>query len=122
MVDVLNPDALHHELDRLDGWEGTTQGLRKTFQFVDFNGSVAFVNRLAPVADELNHHPDVAISWNKVTLTLVTHSAGGVTQNDIELARRIDPLATDDPVEARSTTDTDLTPARPRDEGSTRAV
>jgi 4a-hydroxytetrahydrobiopterin dehydratase len=81
----------------LEGWRGTTSGIEKTFSFADFNGSVRFVNRVAQVADELNHHPDVAISWNKVTLTLVTHSAGGVTQSDIALARRIDPLAIDEP-------------------------
>jgi 4a-hydroxytetrahydrobiopterin dehydratase len=100
MADVLNPDALHHELDRLAGWDGTVEGLEKTFTFADFAGSVAFVNRVAAVADELDHHPDVTISWNKVTLRLVSHSAGGVTQSDVELARRIDPLATDDPQEA----------------------
>jgi 4a-hydroxytetrahydrobiopterin dehydratase len=122
VADVLNPDALHHELDRLEGWAGTTGGIEKTFGFSDFNGSVAFVNRVAKVADELDHHPDVQISWNKVTLGLVTHSAGGVTQNDIELARRIDPLATDDPAEARSSTDIDLTPAKPEEPGATRAV
>lgn len=97
MADVLNPDALHHELDRLQGWQGTTSGIQKTFAFADFNGSVGFVNRVARVADERNHHPDVQISWNKVTLTLVTHSAGGVTQADIELARVLDPLAVDEP-------------------------
>ncbi|MPZ89381.1 MAG: 4a-hydroxytetrahydrobiopterin dehydratase [Nitriliruptorales bacterium] len=97
MADVLNPDALHHELDRLEGWQGTTSGIGKTFTFADFNGSVKFVNRVARLADTLNHHPDVAISWNRVTLTLVTHSAGGVTQADIELARQLDPLAIDEP-------------------------
>jgi 4a-hydroxytetrahydrobiopterin dehydratase len=121
MADVLNPDALHHELDRLQGWGGTTQGLEKRFTFADFNGSVAFVNRVAAVADELDHHPDVTISWNTVTLRLVTHSSGGVTQSDIELARRIDPLATDDPAEARNLTSTDVDPARPQDGGATRA-
>jgi len=111
MADVLNPDALHHELDRLDGWGGTTEGIAKTFRFADFNGSVAFVNRVAAVADELDHHPDVAISWNEVTLTLRSHSAGGVTQEDVELARRIDPLATDDPAEARSVAPAEPDPA-----------
>ena len=101
MADLLNADALHHELDRLEGWSGTTDGLEKRYRFSDFNGSVAFVNRVAAVADELNHHPDITISWDTVTLRLVTHSAGGVTQNDVELARRLDPLATDDPGEAR---------------------
>jgi 4a-hydroxytetrahydrobiopterin dehydratase len=101
MADVLNPDALHHELDRLEGWSGTTDGLEKRYRFADFNGSIAFVNRVAAVAEELDHHPDITVNWNTVTLRLVTHSAGGVTQNDVELARRLDPLATDNPREAR---------------------
>lgn len=114
MADVLNPDALHHELHRLDGWGGTTtDGLTKTFGFRDFNGSVAFVVRVAAVADELDHHPDVAISWDRVTLTLVSHSAGGVTQSDVELARRIEPLATDDPAEARTVAPGEADPAGP---------
>jgi 4a-hydroxytetrahydrobiopterin dehydratase len=97
MTNVLNPDALHHELDRLHGWTGTTEGISKTVRTRDFDDSVALVGRVAELARELNHHPDVAISWNRVTLTLVTHSAGGVTQSDIELARRLDPLAIDEP-------------------------
>jgi 4a-hydroxytetrahydrobiopterin dehydratase len=51
---------------------------------------VEFVNRLTPVANEMDHHPDLAISWNKVTVTLSTHSEGGLTDNDFELAGRID--------------------------------
>jgi 4a-hydroxytetrahydrobiopterin dehydratase len=51
------------------------------------------VNRLTPVANEMNHHPDLAISWNKVTVTLSTHSEGGLTDNDFELAQKIDALA-----------------------------
>jgi 4a-hydroxytetrahydrobiopterin dehydratase len=115
VADVLNPDALHHELDRLSGWGGTTEGLSKTFDFPDEASARAFVDRVMAVADELNHHPDPEVSGARVTMRLVTHSAGGVTQRDIELARRIDPLATDDPTEARSTTDTDVIPARPAD-------
>lgn len=92
MADILNPDALHHELDRLPGWEGTLEGITKRYRFADFNGSVAFVNRIAEVAEEMDHHPDVAISWNTVILTLVSHSAGGVTPADIELARRLNAL------------------------------
>ena len=49
-----------------------------------------FVNRLTPEAEEMNHHPDLAISWNTVTVTITTHSEGGLTANDFELARRID--------------------------------
>ena len=49
-----------------------------------------FVNRLTPEAEDMNHHPDLEISWNKVTVTVTTHSEGGLTDNDFELARRID--------------------------------
>ena len=91
MADVLNPDALHHELDRLDGWEGTvSDGISKSYTFDDFAGSIAFVNRVAEQAEEANHHPDLAISWDTVTVTYVTHSAGGVTQDDIVQARTVD--------------------------------
>jgi ribonuclease D len=93
MADVLNPDALHHEVDRLDGWEGTTkEGISKRYTFDDFAGSIAFVNQLAEHAERVGHHPDLAISWNTVIVTYVTHSAGGVTQADIEQARAIDGL------------------------------
>lgn len=93
MTDVLNPDALHHEVARLDGWEGTSKdGISKQYTFEDFAGAIAFVNRLADHAEQVGHHPDLAISWNTVTVTYITHSAGGVTQSDIEQARAIDGL------------------------------
>ena len=56
-------------------------------------GSVDFVNRLTPIAEEMNHHPDLAISWNKVNVSLSTHSEGGITENDFELAAKIDSVA-----------------------------
>ncbi|MDQ5832013.1 MAG: 4a-hydroxytetrahydrobiopterin dehydratase, partial [Actinomycetota bacterium] len=59
----------------------------------DFKGSVDFVNRLTPEAEEMNHHPDLEISWNRVTVTLTTHSEDGLTANDFELAGRISRLA-----------------------------
>lgn len=90
MADLLNPDALHHALDRLDGWEGTTERIRKTYTFSDFAESMRFVNRVADVAEEMNHHPDVWIRWNKVTLEISSHAAGGVTQDCVELAHRAD--------------------------------
>jgi 4a-hydroxytetrahydrobiopterin dehydratase len=62
------------------------------FELDDFKGSVDFVNRLAPEAEEMNHHPDLEISWNKVTVTISTHSEGGLTANDFELARRTEAL------------------------------
>lgn len=90
MADVLNPDALHEGLDKLDGWTGTVGGISKTYRFADFAESIRFVNRVADQAEAANHHPDISVSWNKVTLELVTHSAGGVTQADLDLAERID--------------------------------
>jgi len=121
VADVLNPDALHHELARLEGWSGTTAGLEKRFSFPDAQGGAAFLERVAVVADELDHHPDVTGRGAEVLLTLVTHSAGGVTQLDVELARRIDPLATDDPAEARAITPSDVDPASPDAGGATRS-
>jgi 4a-hydroxytetrahydrobiopterin dehydratase len=97
LADVLNPDALHHELNRLEGWGGTTEGLEKTFTFRDPDRARTFVQRVAVLADELDHHPRVSSEGNTVRLFLVTHSAGGVTQSDVELARRIDPLSIDEP-------------------------
>jgi 4a-hydroxytetrahydrobiopterin dehydratase len=67
--------------------------IRRTFELDDFKGSVDFVNRLTPEAEEMNHHPDLEISWNKVTVSITTHSEGGLTDNDFELAGRIARLA-----------------------------
>jgi 4a-hydroxytetrahydrobiopterin dehydratase len=89
MADVLNPDALQTNLHDLDGWEGTVdEGIRKTFTFKDFAEAMAFVNRVADVAEKMNHHPDIAISWNRVTLRIISHAAGGVTQDCLDLAAR----------------------------------
>lgn len=90
MANVLNPDALQHALNELDGWDGTIEGIHKTYKFDDFAGSITFVNRVAAIAEEMNHHPDIAISWNKVSLDIVSHSAGGVTEQCLELAAEID--------------------------------
>jgi 4a-hydroxytetrahydrobiopterin dehydratase len=90
---VLSDDEIEARLRELDGWERDGDALRKRFELDDFKGSVDFVNRLTPAAEEMNHHPDLAISWNKVTVSLSTHSQGGITESDFELAARIDPLA-----------------------------
>ncbi|HYM44722.1 MAG TPA: 4a-hydroxytetrahydrobiopterin dehydratase [Solirubrobacteraceae bacterium] len=67
--------------------------IARDFELADFAGAIAFVNRVAEAAEELNHHPDMLVhGWNKVRLTLSTHSQGGVTEADFELAARIDRL------------------------------
>ena len=90
MPDLLDADALSQGLDSLDGWSGNLGGIEKTWTFTDFDEAVRFVDRVADVVREPNHHPDVDIRWNKVTLRLVTHSAGGLTQADLDTARLID--------------------------------
>lgn len=80
------------KLRELDGWSREGEAITKEFKREKFTGSVAFVNELTSVAEELNHHPDMAISWDTVTVTISTHSEGGLTEADFELARRIDAL------------------------------
>ena len=90
---LLNDDDIQALLDDMPGWAREGDSIKREFKFHDFKGSVDFVNRLTPAAEEMNHHPDIAISWNKVELTLSTHSEGGLTGNDFELAKKIDALA-----------------------------
>jgi len=89
----LSDEEIEGQLAELDGWERAGDAIERTFELDDFKGSVDFVNRLTPEAEDMNHHPDLAISWNKVTVTITTHSEGGLTGNDFELARRIATLA-----------------------------
>ena len=75
-------------------WSQRPDVLERDFEFDDFAGAIAFVNQVAEAAEEADHHPDILIhGWNKVRLTLSTHSEGGVTDLDHQLARRIDELA-----------------------------
>ena len=90
---LLNDEDVERRLGELDGWRRERDAIAKEFELDDFKGSVDFVNRLTPVAEEMNHHPDLSISWNKVTVTVTTHSEGGLTENDFELASKIDSVA-----------------------------
>ena len=75
-----------------EGWSRDGQAITKEFDRGDFMGSVGLVNEIAPVAEEMGHHPDLAISWDTVTVTITTHSEGGLTASDFDLARQIDEL------------------------------
>jgi 4a-hydroxytetrahydrobiopterin dehydratase len=88
----LSEAEIDEQLAGLNGWERSGDAIVKQFDNGDFKGSVEFVNRLTPEAEEMNHHPDVEISWKTVTVTITTHSEGGLTDNDFELARRIESL------------------------------
>jgi 4a-hydroxytetrahydrobiopterin dehydratase len=74
-------------------WREGEDGLARDYEFDDFKSAMAFVNRVADLAEEANHHPDILVhGWNKVRLTLMTHSEGRVTDNDHAMAERIDAL------------------------------
>jgi 4a-hydroxytetrahydrobiopterin dehydratase len=74
-------------------WERDGNAIGRDFKFADFAQALAFVNRVGEVAEELNHHPDILLhGWNRVRLTVTTHSEGGLTENDFQLATRVDAL------------------------------
>jgi 4a-hydroxytetrahydrobiopterin dehydratase len=89
----LESDEIDERLRSLDGWSREGEAITKAFDRGDFTGSVALVNAIAPLAEEMGHHPDLAISWATVTVTIITHSEGGLTAADFELAEKIDEAA-----------------------------
>ena len=78
------------ELTRTPGWKRSGPAIERTYRFEDFKEAMIFVNRVAWLAERAGHHPDVAIHYNEVTLSVWTHSDGGLTQKDFALARSID--------------------------------
>jgi 4a-hydroxytetrahydrobiopterin dehydratase len=92
-MELLSDEEIASRLDQLDGWERQGDAIRKSFDRGDFVGSVEFVRAVVEPAEEMGHHPDLSISWSKVEVTITTHSEGGLTENDFELAKRIDALA-----------------------------
>jgi len=93
MPQPLPDDAIVRELANLPGWTREGEEIVRTFDRGNFNGSIAFVNEIAAAANAADHHPDIAISWNAVTLRLSSHDAHGLTERDFALARAIDGLA-----------------------------
>jgi 4a-hydroxytetrahydrobiopterin dehydratase len=88
----LSASQIESALQGLSGWQSTEKGLRKTYKFDDFVGAMNFVIEVAQLAEELEHHPDIDIRYNKVILTLITHDEDGVTQQDVRLAREIEAM------------------------------
>ena len=92
--ELLTQDVVEQRLAGLHpGWTGSTEQLRRSIEFADFPTAVEFVNRLAPICEELDHHPDLALRWRWVDVVLSTHSAGGVTDLDVTLAGQVDEVA-----------------------------
>jgi len=90
---LLGDAEIEEGLAGLDGWERAGEAIRKEFSCGDFVGSVRFVESLVGPAEAMNHHPDLTISWATVEVTISTHSEGGLTAADFELAERIDALS-----------------------------
>jgi len=90
---LLSDSEIEERLSGLSGWERSGEAIEKSFERGDFVGSVHFVSELVEPAEEMNHHPDLAVSWGTVTVTISTHSEGGLTAADFELAAKIDALA-----------------------------
>jgi 4a-hydroxytetrahydrobiopterin dehydratase len=90
---LLEDSEIEQRLGGLEGWRLEGSAIVREFRFDDFVGSVGFVNRLLEPAEEMNHHPDLSVSWNTVTVTVSTHSEGGLTATDFELASKIDAVA-----------------------------
>jgi len=88
----LSPDALQAELKSLDGWSIKNEKLHKEFEFRDFNQAFGFMSRAAMHCEKMNHHPEWFNVYNKLTVDLTTHDAGGITQNDINLAKTLNSL------------------------------
>lgn len=89
---LLDEAGIDAALARLPGWERRGAAITKTYELADFGSAMAFVNRVATAAESANHHPDIDLRWNRVTLTLCTHSEGGLTAKDTALAARFEEL------------------------------
>jgi 4a-hydroxytetrahydrobiopterin dehydratase len=89
---LLSDEEIEQRLGSLDGWERKGDAIVKSFENDDFKGSVGFVNEVMPVAEDMGHHPDLEISWSTVKVSVTSHSEGGLTANDFDLASRIDAL------------------------------
>lgn len=92
-MDKLTEEQIAGKLEALSSWSEVNGSIQRTFQHKDFIESMKFVNHVAELAEEAQHHPDILIRWNKVTLTLTTHDAGGITDKDFELAAKADGYA-----------------------------
>jgi 4a-hydroxytetrahydrobiopterin dehydratase len=90
---VLADNDIQQALAGLKGWSRNGSAIQRVFEFPDFKAAMQFVNKVADAAEQANHHPDIDIRYNKVTMLLVSHDAGGVTQRDVQMAQSINQIA-----------------------------
>jgi 4a-hydroxytetrahydrobiopterin dehydratase len=89
-VAALNKEEIHQKLKKMEGWSLVGKSLQKKYNFKSFMPGINFVNKIAEAAEEAQHHPDITIQYSLVGINLSTHSEGGVTEKDFELAGKID--------------------------------
>ena len=89
---LLSDEEISEKLSGASGWERDGDAITKTFENEDFVGSVELVKRIVEPAEDMGHHPDLEISWDKVTVSITNHAEGGLTEADFDLAERIDAL------------------------------
>jgi 4a-hydroxytetrahydrobiopterin dehydratase len=92
MVLIMDAAQMNSALASVPDWKRNGQIISRTFQFKNFPAAIEFVNAVAEIAEREWHHPDIDIRWNKVTLALTTHDAGGLTEKDFALAKKFDRL------------------------------
>jgi 4a-hydroxytetrahydrobiopterin dehydratase len=90
---VLTDTEIQQALTSLSGWQRNGTAIQRVFRFPDFKAAMKFVNKVAETAEQANHHPDIDIRYNTITLALVSHDAGGVTQRDVRMAEAINKIA-----------------------------
>lgn len=92
-MERLSESEIEAHLKEVPEWSYLNGEIQRTFEFRDFRASIAFVNRVAEAAETAQHHPDILIRYAKVTLTVSTHDAGGITEKDFTLAKQADSFA-----------------------------
>lgn len=91
-VDKMSGEEIQSMLGQVDNWGAQNDKLHKTFQFKDFMNAMKFINQMADVAEEEQHHPDFCVHYNRVDVTIWTHAIGGLSENDFILAAKLDKL------------------------------
>ncbi len=93
-MSILSSEEIMQNLKKVDNWSFDTNQIHSEYQFKDFKEALVFINKIGDEAEKMNHHPDMFLhSWNKVKVTISTHSEGGVTEKDFKLAAIIDNLS-----------------------------
>ena len=90
---ILTDIEVKQSLGRLKGWQQSGKAIQRIFEFPDFKAAMQFVNKVADAAEQTQHHPDIDIRYNKVTMALVSHDSGGVTEKDMRMAEKINQIS-----------------------------